>query len=435
LDTALPASRAFTPEAVSRRDLDNGLTVLVLPDDAVPSLAYFTCWRVGSRNERPGITGISHLFEHLMFSGARKHGPREFDRIIESNGGTSNAYTTHDVTSYHEVMPSDRLSVVLDLELDRMRDLELSERTLASEREVVKEERRLRTDESPLGALYEQLYAVSYVAHPYRWPVIGWMPDIDALTVADLEDYFRTHYSPDNAVVAVAGAVDAPRALDEVSQALSVLPRGRARPPVVRSEPEQRGERRALLRVNAQLPAFLLAFHVGDSRSADLPALDVLQTILADGDSSRLQRALVLEQQLALDVNVDYPWMLDPGLFSLSLSVRPGVEPAAAEAALHAQLEAVATQPVGAHELRRAKAQLQADFHRRLKTSEGRADLLCTSEVILGDWAALFDMPRRYGAVTAEDVQRVAAAAFRADNRTVAVLDPLPAGDGEGGHD
>ena len=173
------------------RTLPNGLRVHVLADRLTPTLAYFTTWRVGSRNERPGITGISHLFEHMMFNGAKKHGPRAFDRVIESSGGASNAYTSHDLTAYHEVVPSEKLATILDLEADRMRDLDLTERNLLSEREVVKEERRMHSEESPVGALYEHLYAAAYMAHPYRWPVIGWMADVAAISVPDIEDYFR----------------------------------------------------------------------------------------------------------------------------------------------------------------------------------------------------------------------------------------------------
>lgn len=431
-----PASPLSHLDALATRTLANGLRAIVLPDATTQSVAYFTTYRVGSRNEVPGITGISHLFEHMMFNGARKHGPKMFDQVIESNGGTSNAYTTHDVTAYYEVLPADRLEVILDLELDRMRDLEVTERNLESERGVVKEERRLRTDESPLGALLEHLYATAFLAHPYRWPVIGWMADLDAITVADCQDYHRTHYAPNNAVVTICGGVDPAAALDAVERWLAELvPQPPARA-VVRSEPQQRGERRVLLRKEAQLPSFLSSFHAVDAGSPDLFVLDVLQSILTEGDSSRLRRRLVLDEALLVDVGADFPWTLDPGLFTCIATVRPGVEPARAQAALHEELARLGAEPVAERELQKAKNQLTADFYRRLKTNEGRADLLGVATVVLGAPERLFELPSRYAAVTTEDLRRVAAATFSPDNRTVAELVPLaPGAEQEAGDD
>ena len=422
---------AFSAESVHGITLSNGLRAYVLPDPMVPSLAYFTTWRVGSRNERPGITGISHLFEHMMFNGAKKHGPRMFDRIIESSGGTSNAYTSHDVTAYHEVVPSEKLGVVLDLERDRMQDLDLTERNLASEREVVKEERRLRTDESPIGALYEHLHAAAYMAHPYRWPVIGWMADIEAISVPDIEEYFRIHYSPRNAVVTIAGDLEPARALDAIAEAMSDLRNGPPQPLVVRSEPEQKGERRVVLRKEAQLPTFLAAWHACDALSPDLPAFDIIQEILDAGDSSRLRRALVLDADLAVDVNVDFPWTIDPGIFVVAVTLRPGVEVERAEAALFAVLESLGQQPPSEREMSKARAQIVADFWRRFKTNEGRADMLGSAVALQGGVDALFAMPDRWRAVTAEDVQRVARATFSPERRTIALLDPLSSGEDE----
>ena len=416
---------SFSVEAVRTAKLDNGLTVLVLPDPVLPCLTYLTTYKVGSRNERPGITGISHLFEHMMFNGARKHGPKVFDKAIESNGGFSNAYTTHDVTTYYEGVPSEKLPLVLDLEADRMRDLDLSEANLASEREVVKEERRLRTDESPIGALYELLYAAAYMAHPYRWPVIGWMADIEAISVPDIKDYFRIHYQPANAIVAVAGAVDPQRAIDEIQEWLGPLPRGPMAPAVVRSEPVQHGERRVILRKEAQLVTFITAWHACAADSPDLHAFDVLQAILSDGDSSRLRRRLVLDDDLAVDVHVDFPWTVDPGLFSISVTVRPDADPKRVEAVLHEEIARIVSEPPSATELRKVKNQLTADCFRRLKTNEGRADMLASHEAMFGNHAALFELPARYEAVGIEDVVRIASQALAPDGKTVAWLDPV----------
>ena len=415
-------------DSLRRRRLQNGLEVLVLPEPTIPCLAFFTTWRVGSRNERPGITGISHLFEHLMFNGARKYGPKEFDRALESNGGSSNAYTSRDVTAYFEIVPSDKLDLVLDLELDRFRHVDLSEASLLAEREVVKGERRHSVDEYPAGDLDEQLHAAAFQAHPYRWPVLGWPADLDAIGVDELENYFRVHYAARNATVAIAGAVDAEATLDAVEAAFGQLDAGPEQPPVVRSEPEQRGGREVVLRREAQLPMVAIGYHVPEARSADLPALEVLQAILSDGDSSRLQRRLVLEQELCIDVGYGFPWSLDPTLLTIDLSLRHGVEAARAEAGLHEVLASLQSEPPNEAEMRKARNVLEAHHWRQLKTNEGRADVLCRCEVLLGDAEALFDLPDRYAAVTAEQVVEVASRIFRDDSRTIARLEPTDGG-------
>ena len=421
----LPTAPAFSAASVRRAVLDNGLTVLVQADPLLPIVSYVTTYKVGSRNERPGITGISHLFEHMMFNGAKKFGPKQFDRVIESNGGYSNAYTTHDITSYQDIIPSDKLDLVLELEADRMRDLDLSETMLRSEREIVKEERRVRTDESPVGALFEHLYGMAYLAHPYRWPVIGWMADIEAISVSDIQDYFRLYYQPANAVVSICGAIDPERAIDMVARRLGDLPSpGTLPPPVVRSEPPQRGERRVVLKKEAQLVTFLEAYHAVAADSPDLQVLDLVQAILADGDSSRLRRRLVLEDDLAVDVHVDFPWMLDPGLFVLSTTVRPDSDAAGVQSVLDEEIARIVSEPPSANELRKAKNQLQADCFRRLKTTEGRADMLGVHEVLFADPAALFETPARIEAVTIDDIVRVASSVLRPDNCTVAWLEP-----------
>jgi zinc protease len=412
-------------ESLKRRRLANGVQIFVLPEPTVPTLAFHTTWRVGSRNERPGITGISHLFEHLMFNGARKYGPKEFDRALESNGGSSNAYTSRDVTAYFETVPCDKLDLVLDLELDRFRHVDLSESSLRAELEVVKGERRHHVDEYPAGDLDEQLHAAAFQAHPYRWPVIGWPADLDAIGVPELEDYFRTHYCARNATVAVAGAIDAEAALDAVEAAYGLLEEGPVQPPVVRSEPEQRGERRVVLRREAQLPVLALGYHAPPASSPELPALEILQAILSDGDSSRLQRRLVLEDELAVDVGFGFPWALDPTLLTVDLTLRRGVEAARAEAVVDEVLGSLVSKPPDEKEMQKARNVIEAYHWRQLKTNEGRADVLCRCAVLLGDAEAFFDMPQRYAEVTADDVAALAAGLFRRDGRTVALLEPL----------
>ena len=408
-----------------RRRLANGLEVLVLPESTVPNLALCTGWRVGSRNEQPGRTGLSHLFEHMMFNGARKYGPKEFDRILESHGGYSNAWTSKDMTAYYEVVPCDALELVLDLELDRFGDLDLSERNFASEREVVKNERRHSVDEYPPAVLDERLHAEAFTEHSYRWPVIGWPEDLDALTLDAVRDYFALHYRPANAVVGGCGAVQPEAALDAVEASLGRLAGGPPQPPVELAEPEQRGERRFRFSREAQLPLVALGLRCPAASSPRLPALEVLQSVLGDGESSRLRQRLVHDEELAVDVGLGFPWALDPTLFVVEGTLREGVEPERFEAALWEELAGAASRPPGERELRKAKNGLAAYHWRQQKTNEGRADLLCRCEILLGDAAALDELPARYEAVTSEEVAVAAAALFREEARTVGILDPV----------
>jgi predicted Zn-dependent peptidase len=227
---------------VSEHTLANGLRVRLHEDHSVPTVTYYTFFRVGSRNERPGITGIAHLFEHMMFNGSAKYGPKEFDRVLEGHGGYSNAYTTNDVTAYYEDFASSALPKVVDLESDRMRSLAITPETLKQEREVVKEERRLRTDNDILGMLDEQLGATMWLAHPYRWPVIGWMGDIEAITREQCLEFFRSYYAPNNATLFVVGDFVSEKALELIESHYRDIPAGPPLPEVPVYEPAQKND-------------------------------------------------------------------------------------------------------------------------------------------------------------------------------------------------
>src|SRR5919204_3653106 len=211
---------------VQEHALPNGLQIRLLPDRGLPIATLYSFFRVGSRNERPGITGISHLFEHMMFNGSKKYGPKEFDRRLESAGGSSNAYTSTDLTAYYEDFASDALPLVLDLEADRMAALLIADESLAREREVVKEERRFRTDNDIDGMMDEALSAIAFQAHPYRWPVVGWMADLNRITRADCERYFRSYYAPNNCTLVLVGDYDSDDALKRIEQLYGGVRRG-----------------------------------------------------------------------------------------------------------------------------------------------------------------------------------------------------------------
>jgi predicted Zn-dependent peptidase len=410
---------------ITRERLPNGLEILVVEDHAVPVATLYSFFRVGSRSERSGRTGISHLFEHLMFNGAMRFGPGEFDRALESRGGASNAFTSEDVTAYYEVFPPDALPLVVDLEVDRLTGLTLTEESLHSEREVVKEERRERLEDDPVGSLQELLGATAYLAHPYGWPVIGWPADLEAITVEDCREYFRIHYAPNNALLVLAGDVDPPGALATLRRGYGSIPAQPAPPPTVANEPEQRGERRAVLRRPAQLPVVGLAFHVpGTTGGSEVFALDLLQTILAGGESSRLERALVRDQPLATSVAASNVYRVDPSLFIVQAEARPGVPLAELEKAITAEIDRLAKEPVPERELAKAKNQTRMDFLRQLKTSAGKAEQLGMAAIYFGAPERLFELPRAFDAVTAEDLRNAAARWLKTDNRSVVHLVP-----------
>jgi len=415
---------ALDLERVKTHTLSNGLRVRVLPDASAPTVSYYTFFQVGSRNERLGTTGISHLFEHMMFNGAAKYGPKEFDRVLESRGGHSNAYTSNDVTAYYEDFASDALETVIDLEADRMRSLRLTSESLEQEREVVKEERRLRTENSIFGLMEEQLEALVFLAHPYRWPVIGWMDDIERITREDCEAFFRTYYAPNNAAVYAVGDVDPDRALALVERQYGDIPAGPRPGPVPLGEPPQRGERRATVSYPAQAPALLVGWRGPAARSPDSAALDVLQVCLAVGESSRLRKRLVHEAEAAVSVSISWGWRIDPGVFLAFAELAPGVRTERAEGILWEEIARAATKGVSAAEVRRAQALLRSSVLHELATHHGVAHALGQSEALLGDWREAGRALEHYAAVGPKDVRRVAADYLDPARRCVVVLEP-----------
>ena len=411
--------------AVQRDSLDNGLQILLLREPAVPAVSYYTCYKVGSRNERPGITGISHFVEHMMFNGAKRYGPKEFDEILESNGGTSNANTSNDVTFYFEDIPSDKLELSIDLDSDRMENLAFEPSSFEAELGVVREERRVGTDNDVAGKMEEELYAAAFRASPYQWPVIGWMGDLMRITRQDAIEYFKTYCVPNNATIVVVGDFDPTQTLQLIRKYYADIPPG---PPIgepVDSEEEQIGERRIKVEKEAQLPAVMVGYHVPSVESRDVFALDVLQTILTKGESSRLYRRLIDEEQMALSVSSSYGWSIDPGLFYFHVEMKPGRKPEEAEVVLYQELEKLSKEPVSQKELRRAKNMLKTGFLRWLKTDNDKANAIGVFEIVFGDWKKLGTIIESYENISAQDIQRVVEKHFGEKNRTVVTLVPL----------
>ncbi|MGH9672769.1 MAG: M16 family metallopeptidase [Bryobacteraceae bacterium] len=424
LALCLAAAALAQPMKVTTHTLANGMKILVHEDQDVPNAAMYLFYKIGSRNERPGTTGISHFFEHMMFNGAKKYGPKQFDIVMEKNGGSNNAYTSRDITAYTNWFPRTALELMFDMEADRIRDLGFDPKMIESERGVVYSERRTSVDNNNFGVLYEQLNAAAFTAHPYGWPVIGWSSDIESWTIADLKNHFKMGYAPNNCVLVFSGAVTHDEIVKLAKKYLEPIPQQEGPPPVRTKEPEQIGERRIVVEKPAQLAILLMSYHVPPSRDADFAPLEVLSTILSEGRSSRLYRRLVDRDQLALSADSGQQLSLDPGQFMFSMRIRSGVEPARAEKALIEEIERVRAGGVTPEELQKAKNQILTGLYQDMKTIAGKANRLGQAEVFYGDHRKLFTAGEEFDKVTAEDVKRVAARYFTARSRTVATLIP-----------
>ena len=399
--------------------LSNGMRILVHEDHDIPSVALYFFFRVGSRNERPGIRGISHFLEHMMFKGAAA----QFDTEMERNGGSDNAYTTRDVTVYSDWAPRPALRLVMRLEADRMAGLRFTPAAFESERDVVSEERRSTVDDDFPNLLFERLKSASYTVHPYGWPVIGSPEDIQAWSPADLREYFRAGYAPNNCLLAVVGDVTPADVLSLAAEYFAPIPRREPPAAVTAVEPRQKNERRVVVHRKAQAALALYGYHVPPSSHPDYWPLQILGTVLAEGRGSRLSRALVDTGQA---ISVDW-WQtpsLDAGQLVFHLTPRRAVRLAEMERTFLGELERVAAGGVSADELERARNQLLTEHYRTLRTNSGKAEQLGDYEVYFGGYRSLFTVPERLQSVTAAEVRAAAARYLRAGNRTAATLVP-----------
>ena len=409
---------------IQEHTLKNGMKILVQEDPSIPNVALYTFFRVGSRNEHEGITGLSHFFEHMMFNGAKKYGPGQFDKTMEAAGGENNAYTSNDLTVYQDWFPSSDLELIFDLESDRVQNLNFDPKIVESERQVVYSERRLSVDNDNEGLLEEQLEAATFIAHPYHWPVVGWPSDIEKWTLEDLKSYFAKGYSPSNATMVVVGGVRADEVFRLAEKYMAAIPAHDPPPPVRTVEPKQLGERRVYVRKFAQLPIFQVAYHVPQSRGPDYYTLELVQGLLTSGESSRLYRSLVDQQQMAVEVQSSHGMTFDPFMFTITVHPRQGIEPEKAEQALYAEIEKLKANPIDDHELQKAKNQAIADYYRSLRSINRRANVIGKYEVFFGDYRKLTTVEQEFNKVTTSDIQRTAKEYFDVNNRTVAILVP-----------
>ena len=386
--------------------LSNGLKVLTLEDHATPVVSFQMWVGVGSRDETR-YTGLAHLFEHMMFKGSKHIAPEEHAQLIQARGGLLNAYTSRDFTVYFEDVTRESLPLVIELEAERVANLDISESTLESEREVVLEERRLRTEDSPSGRAFEALLALAFKAHPYRWPVIGWRSDVEQSTVEVCRAFFDTFYVPNNILIAIVGDFETDETLAQVRRAFGPLePRVVPRNP--RTEPEQRGMRRTTVHFDVRGPVLMTAWHAPPSGHADAEALDVASQILSGGRSSRLYRALIDDSEQALSASGGYWELADAGVFYASADVRPGADIDRVEALLLGQIAALRDGTVSDRELDKAKRQLEVSLVNGLMTSHSLASRIAFDTEIFGRVRPLAERLDKIQAVTAEDVQRVA---------------------------
>jgi zinc protease len=409
---------------VKTHTLKNGMKILVQEDHSIPNVAFYVFYRIGSRNERPGTTGLSHFFEHMMFNGAKKFGFGEFDRTMEANGGSNNAYTSQNLTVYQDWFPRSALDLIFQLEADRIRDLSFDPKVIESERGVVRNERKVSVENNNFGILNEQLWATAYIAHPYQWPVVGWDVDIVNWKMEDLQNHFRMGYSPSNATMVVSGDVSLQEIVALAEKYIEPIPSHDPPPKVTTQEPEQQGERRVVVRKFAQLPILMVGYHVPQTNSPEFYPLQVLETILFTGQSSRMYQRLVDKDQLALFVGGGWDWAFDPTLFDFSVRPRAGIDPAKVEQVLYEELDRLQKGGITDQELEKSKNIRLAEFYRQMKTISGKSNIIGTYEVFFGDYSRLMNAAADYAKVSKEDVQRVAQKYFTEKNRTVATLIP-----------
>ena len=421
---AAAAPAAALTLAVEQHELANGMRVLLHEDHSAPVISSYVFYRVGSSYENYGHTGLAHLFEHMMFNGSKKFGPGAFDDLIEGNGGSTNGYTTRDYTAYLNDFPSDALPIVLDLESDRMAHLLITPKVLAQERGIVMEERRLRIDNSVSGSMYESLYLHAFEESSYRWHPVGFMADLERITLESATNFFRTYYIPNNATLVLAGDFDSAKTLALVRKYFEHIPAGRPVVPPVVVEPEQAGERRVAVLKPAELSAITVGYQAVPVRHPDRPALDVTAKLLSGGRSALLVERLVRDEEIATSVDTDLTWSKFKDVFMIDAQARPGKTAAALRDSLTKALEDFAARPVDERDLKRAKRQMRADYVRGLQRVSGKANQIGFFDVVFGDYRAMFALEDEWNAVTAADVQRVARKYLIPSNRTVVEVDP-----------
>ena len=419
-------------EEIQSFTLGNGMEIIVLEDHSIPNANMYFFYKVGSRNEYPGITGISHFFEHMMFNGAKKYGPKEFDIVMEANGGSNNAYTTQNITVYTDWFPNHTMEVMFDLEADRIANLDFDSVMIESERGVILSERSTGLENDPFEELWDAVQGAAFFAHPYRWPVMGYESDIKNWTKQDLENYFRTYYAPNNCVVVIVGDVKFDWVKTLADKYFAPIPSGPKPRDIHTVEPEQKGEKRVFVKRDVPSPYLLLAYHVPQSNSEEYYAIDLLESILSSGRTSRFYKAIIDEKQLAIDIGAAYWNSFDPTVLWVYAIANQNVKADELEKAILEELDKVMKEGVTENELQKVKNQKLMNFYHTMETINGKANTIGTYELFFGDYKKLFSAPEDYNKVTREEIQQVAQKYFTQENRTVGILNSNESGKGEG---
>jgi zinc protease len=403
--------------------LENGMKIIVLEDHSIPNANMYFFYKVGSRNEYPGITGISHFFEHMMFNGAKKYGPKQFDIVMEANGGSNNAYTTQNNTVYTDWFPNHTMETMFDLEADRIANLNFDPTMIESERGVVLSERSTGLENNPLEELWDEVQGTAFFAHQYRWPVIGYESDIKSWTKEDLENYFHTYYAPNNCVVVIVGDVKYDWVKTLAEKYFAPIPSGPKPRELHTVEPEQKGEKEVFVDRDVPTPNLLISYHVPQTGSDEYYALDLLESILSSGRTSRLYKSIVDEKQLAIDIGTDYSSAFDPTLMYIYAIANQGVKADVLEKAILDEVNKIVENGITDNELQKVKNLKLMNFYHTMETINGKANMIGTYELFFGSYAKLFSAPGDYNKVTKEEIQQVAKKYFTEDNRTVGILE------------
>lgn len=409
---------------VEKYQLENGLTVLLHEDHSVPMISYHTWYKVGSKNEKEGHTGAAHMLEHMMFKGAQKYSGKEYEINLHRNGITNNAFTTFDYTGFYEDLPSSQLELVMDMEVDRMTGLKITNEDLVTEREVVKEERRWRVDNNPMGLLFEKMMGTVFKSHPYKWPVIGYAKDIGNYTVEKLKYFYDTYYVPNNALLVLVGDFKTEPTKKLIEKYYGKLTKKTLPEENIKKEQPQTLQYNSKITQNVQNYSFYVSFQSPAISHQDVYALDLASTILGSGSSSRLYKKLVYEKQLANSASSFNYTMKDHGVFGVGVSIKVGQQMDYGLDIVYNEIYKLRNQLVTDKELEKAKTILIKSQIDALTTLDGKARAIAINEIQTGSYENIFIDLEKYRAVTKEDILKVSQQYLNTNQRSIVVLEP-----------
>ncbi len=424
-----PLSQIKLP--VEKYELSNGLTVILHEDHSAPLVSYQTWFHVGSKDEEVHYTGLAHFFEHMMFKGTPKYSGTEYEKLLRENGASNNAFTTRDYTGYYINLPSSKIELAMDLESDRMQNLLITKENMDSERAVVKEERRFRIENKIIGLLFEKIYEIAYTVHPYRWPVVGFMEDLDRTDVAKAREFYKRYYSPNNAILVIAGDFKISQVKKLIEKYYGAMRPQEIKRPIILKEPEQKVQRTAFIYKDIQNDYLSISYRIPPARSPEISNIEIMSRILGDGNSSRLYKKLVYDLQLATSVSAFVMANQDSSLFDIIVALKPTATKAEADLILEkvkqivwSEVLKIRNQPVGDLEIAKTQNQIVKEFIDDLKTISGKAHALALNETLFGDYSRLLSDIDNYMRVRPEDIRNTAKRYFQIEQADVIVGRP-----------